>query len=157
VPVSIQCLYGSGAVDSAALADIERAHPVVIRAGQGRDNEHYAGPGLSPFCDRPLPSPPADCIRRSFDDVENLPAVRHDLSDRASRFGLSKGRIADLVIAVNELVSNALVHGLWLVNQLCDLVELRFGGNRTTFRVHLRLDGRPGAAALPGPRRRCLT
>jgi anti-sigma regulatory factor (Ser/Thr protein kinase) len=200
VPVSIQCLYDSGAVDSAALADIERAHPVVIRAGRRHANEHYAGPGLSPFCDRPLPSPPADCIRRSFDDVDSLPAVRRDLSDRASHFGLSKGRLADLVTAVNELVSNALVHGggrgvlrlwrdaaagtvtcevtgpgqiadqlagrrlapvsaggahgLWLVNQLCDLVEPRSRGNRTTVRVHLRLDGRPGAAALPEPRRR---
>ena len=39
-------------------------------------------------------------------------------------------------------------HGLWLVNQLCDLVELRSHRNRTTVRVHLRVDGQPGAAAL---------
>ena len=167
---------------------------MVIRAGHEHPNEHYAGPGLSPFCDLPLPAPPADCIRRSFNGVGSLPAVRRDLSDRASRFGLPTGRIADLVAAVNELVSNALLHGggqgvlrvwrdaaagtvtcevsgpgqiadqlagrrfvppsaggahgLWLVNQLCDLVELRSHRNRTTVRVHLRVDGQPGAAAL---------
>jgi anti-sigma regulatory factor (Ser/Thr protein kinase) len=187
VPVSVRCLYDSSALDSAALADIERAHPVVIRAGREHANEHYAGPGLSPFCDQPLSAPPADCIRRSLDGVRTLPAVRRDLSDRASRFGLPTGRIADLVAAVNELVSNALLHGggrgvlrvwrdtaagtvtcevsgpghiadqlagrrfvppsaggahgLWLVNQLCDLVELRSHAAGTTVRVHLRLDG----------------
>ena len=187
VPVSIQCLYDARAVDSAALADIERAHPVVFRSGRQQANADYAGPGLSEFCDRPLPAPPADCLRRSFDDVGSLPAVRHDVSDRASHLGLSSGRIADLVAAVNELVSNALLHGggrgvlrlwrdaaagtvtcdvtgpghiadqlagrvfvpasaggahgLWLVNQLCDLVELRSRSAETTVRVHLRLDG----------------
>ncbi len=29
-------------------------------------------------------------------------------------------------------------HGLWLVNQVCDLVELRSGGAGTTVRMHLR-------------------
>lgn len=190
VPVSVQCLYDSSALDSAALADIERAHPVVVRGGRQHANAGYAGPGLSPFCDQPLSSAPADSARRSFDQVGDLPAVRRHLTDRASRFGLSSGRIADLVTAVNELVSNALVHGggrgvlrvwrdaaagtvtcevtgpghiadqlvgrrfvpasaggshgLWLVNQLCDLVELRSHAAGTTVRVHLRLDGALG-------------
>jgi len=30
-------------------------------------------------------------------------------------------------------------HGLWVVNQLCDLVELRTGGTGTTIRLHMRL------------------
>lgn len=30
-------------------------------------------------------------------------------------------------------------HGLWLVNQLCDLVELRSGPGRTAIRLHMRL------------------
>ena len=195
VPVSIQCLYDAGAVDSAALADLKRAHPVVVRAGQRHANEDYAGPGLAPFCDRPLPPPPAGCIRRGFGDTDDLPAVRGHVRDQVAHWGLSKARIADLVAAVNELVSNVLVHGggrgvlrvwrdaaagtvtcevagpgqiadqlagrryapasaggahgLWLVNQLCDLVELRSHRNRTTVRVHLRVDGQPGAAALP--------
>ena len=184
----------AGAVDNAALADLERAHPVVVRGGQRHANEHYAGPGLSPFCDQPLPPPPVDCVRRGFGHADDLPAVRGQVRDQVAHWGMSKARIADLVAAVNELVSNALVHGggrgvlrvwrdaavgtvtcevsgpgqiadqlvgrrfvppsaggahgLWLVNQLCDLVELRSHRNRTTVRVHLRVDGQPGAAAL---------
>jgi anti-sigma regulatory factor (Ser/Thr protein kinase) len=30
-------------------------------------------------------------------------------------------------------------HGLWVVHQLCDLVELRTAGTGTTIRLHLRL------------------
>jgi anti-sigma regulatory factor (Ser/Thr protein kinase) len=36
-------------------------------------------------------------------------------------------------------------HGLWLVNQACDLVELRSGPAGTTVRVHMWLDGSPAA------------
>jgi anti-sigma regulatory factor (Ser/Thr protein kinase) len=32
-------------------------------------------------------------------------------------------------------------HGLWLVNQVCDLVELRSGRAGTTVRLHMRLTG----------------
>ena len=39
-------------------------------------------------------------------------------------------------------------NGLWVVNQLCDLVELRTGSTGTTFRLHIRL--RPGADAGGG-------
>jgi len=32
-------------------------------------------------------------------------------------------------------------HGLWLVNQVCDLVELRSGDAGTTVRMHMRRAG----------------
>jgi anti-sigma regulatory factor (Ser/Thr protein kinase) len=33
-------------------------------------------------------------------------------------------------------------HGLWLVNQVCDLVEIRTGSRGTVVRLHMRLPGR---------------
>ena len=42
VPVSVQCLYDSRALGRAALADIERAHPVLIRGGGRHANAGYA-------------------------------------------------------------------------------------------------------------------
>jgi anti-sigma regulatory factor (Ser/Thr protein kinase) len=39
--------------------------------------------------------------------------------------------------------------GLWVVNQVCDLVELRTGQRGTTIRMHMSL----GAAPAPGPAR----
>lgn len=184
-PISICCLYGAGAVDGAVRADVERAHPVLIRDGNQHANEHYADPGLFSSCDQPLPSPPGPVTWLAFDDVDDLPAVRQHVHDHADRFGLPDMRVDDLVVAVHELVSNALVHGggrgvlrvwndgtsgtltcevagpghitdplagrhfvlpsdggahgLWLVNQLCDLVQLRSRATGTTVRVHMRL------------------
>jgi anti-sigma regulatory factor (Ser/Thr protein kinase) len=40
-------------------------------------------------------------------------------------------------------------HGLWLVNLLCDLVELRSGQTGTTVRMHMRRGASPGITAVP--------
>ena len=42
-------------------------------------------------------------------------------------------------------------HGLWLVRQVCDLVELRSGSDGTTIRMHMALrDGRADTLAVRG-------
>jgi anti-sigma regulatory factor (Ser/Thr protein kinase) len=41
-------------------------------------------------------------------------------------------------------------HGLWLVYQVCDLVELRSDQNGTTIRMHMAIDP-PPAGAASGP------
>lgn len=192
VPISVHCLYGADAVDDVVRANVERAHPVLIRDGNQHANEHFAGPGLFPYCDQPLPSPPPDATLLRFDGVNDLPAVRQHVGDQAARFGLPDARTGDLVLAVNELASNAFLHGdgpgvlrvwhdrtsgrltcevagpgqiadplvgrrfrppsargghgLWLVNQLCDLVELRSHATGTTVWVHMRLHGGLSAA-----------
>jgi anti-sigma regulatory factor (Ser/Thr protein kinase) len=50
-------------------------------------------------------------------------------------------------------------HGLWVVNQVCDLVELRTGQGGTTFRLHMRLGElrtwpAPGSQRAAGTARR---
>lgn len=183
-PISIRCLYDARAVDDAVRADVERAHPVLIRDGAEHACEQYAGPGLFPSCDQPLPAPSAAVTRLGLDDVNDLHAVRRHVRDHAARSGLPDARIGDLVLAVNELVTNTFVHGggrgvlrvwhddisgtvtcevagpgriidplagrhcvpasaegghgLWLVNHLCDLVQLRSHTTGTTIRVHMR-------------------
>jgi anti-sigma regulatory factor (Ser/Thr protein kinase) len=106
------------------------------------------------------------------------------VSEQATHAGLTRGRTEDLVLAVNELATNAIRHGqgggllriwarpgrivcqiedrgritdppagrripapdiaggmgLWLVNPLCDLVEVRSIADGTTVRVHASLD-----------------
>jgi anti-sigma regulatory factor (Ser/Thr protein kinase) len=199
-PISVCCVYDARVVDGAVLAAVERTHPVLIRDGSRHASEHYAGPGLPPSCDQPLPSPPADAALLGFDDVNDLPAVRRHVRGYAARIGLPAARIGDLVVAVNELVGNACVHGggrgvcriwhdgasgtltcevagpghiadplagrrlvpvsagcghgLWLVNQLCDLVELRSQAAGTIVRVHMRLHGNLVRLGWRSPARR---
>jgi anti-sigma regulatory factor (Ser/Thr protein kinase) len=114
-------------------------------------------------------------------DVIRLAGVRHSVADRAEQAGLGPERTADLLLAVNEVATNALVHGsgdavlrvwveqnaivcevhdegrfddllagrhrppadavgqrgLWMVNQVCDLVEFRSGSRGTTIRLRV--------------------
>jgi anti-sigma regulatory factor (Ser/Thr protein kinase) len=42
--------------------------------------------------------------------------------------------------------------GLWVANQLCDLVQIRTSGDETTVRLHMRLDPRPTLRLLPSDR-----
>jgi anti-sigma regulatory factor (Ser/Thr protein kinase) len=50
------------------------------------------------------------------------------------------GRIEDPLAGRHRPIPDAVNgHGLWVVHQLCDLVELRTGGAGTTIRLHFRL------------------
>jgi anti-sigma regulatory factor (Ser/Thr protein kinase) len=51
------------------------------------------------------------------------------------------GRIADPLAGRVRHGPDDRGHGLWLVNQVCDLVEMRSGEGGTTVRMHLRLGG----------------
>ncbi|HEY1918789.1 MAG TPA: sensor histidine kinase [Streptosporangiaceae bacterium] len=59
-----------------------------------------------------------------------------------------QGWIADPLAGRTRRPATEPGHGLWVVNQVCDLVELRTGPSGTTFRLHMRL---PSAGS--GPRR----
>ena len=55
-----------------------------------------------------------------------------------------QGWIADPLAGRTRRPATEPGHGLWVVNQVCDLVELRTGQSGTTFRLHMRLP-RPGS------------
>ena len=51
------------------------------------------------------------------------------------------GNIADpLVGRQSPSLERVGGRGLWLANQLCDLVQIRSGGSGTVIRLHVRLD-----------------
>jgi anti-sigma regulatory factor (Ser/Thr protein kinase) len=55
------------------------------------------------------------------------------------------GRISDPLIGRRRPAPDAAAgHGLWVVHQVCDLVELRTGSGGTTIRLHMRLAGDGG-------------
>ena len=57
-----------------------------------------------------------------------------------------EGTIADPLVGTRRPAPDALGgHGLWLVRQVCDLVELNSDANGTTVRMHMALRTPPGA------------
>lgn len=177
------CPYDVSALDPAVVAHARRTHPLVCDPG-GRVRESAAYEGLEAAaapCRAPLPPAPADA-----QTLPILPAgllsLRAAVARRAERARLSHARREDLVLAVNELATNAIRHGggagalrmwetaaafvcevtdagrvehplagrelpepgqigrygLWLVNQLCDLVEQRTTPDGNVVRASMR-------------------
>jgi anti-sigma regulatory factor (Ser/Thr protein kinase) len=175
------CPYDTEALDPSVIDEARRSHPFVAEDGCAHASAQFAGLEAWPDrLDEPLPEPPPDAEALTF-DAADLEAVRHHVAREARRLGLEPARAEDLVVALNEVVSNSVRHGggggtlllwrddhavvgevrdrghiadplagrhhpsraleggrgLWLVNQLCDLVQVRNTGG-TVVRLHVR-------------------
>jgi anti-sigma regulatory factor (Ser/Thr protein kinase) len=176
------CPYDTEALDPTVIAEAHCSHPVIVAGGVERDSDDYHGIDVAaaPFAD-PLSEAPADAAAIGFAG-DSLEAVRQFVARHADLAGLDAARRADLVLAVNEVATNSVLHGggdgtllvwsegdtlvcdlrdtgrfdhplagrerpspdrvgghgLWLANQLCDLVQVRSFSTGTVVRLHLR-------------------
>jgi anti-sigma regulatory factor (Ser/Thr protein kinase) len=180
-PASMLCAYDTS-LSGEALAYAERTHPELLRAGSRERSSRYANPLETwRMAARPLPEPQRTLA--TLEVREDLPTMRGVVRRCARQVGLGEERAADLVLAADEAVANALQYGagtarvqvwvqdgrlvcevadrgvldeplagrvkpgpdsvrgrgLWVVNQLCDLVELRPGAVGTRVRMHMDL------------------
>ena len=126
--------------------------------------------------------PPPEALRELAFESHSLRSLRATIMHEAARAGLRSARMADLVVAVNEVATNSVRHaggrgrlrvwrddgalvcevrdggrignplsdrerpsadlrssrGLWLANQLCDLVQVRTLGDGGVVRLRMR-------------------
>jgi anti-sigma regulatory factor (Ser/Thr protein kinase) len=175
------CPYDTATLDSAVIADAERSHPWVRESGLARSSASFGGVHAFSTLDAPLDPAPATARSLAF-GWGSLRELRSIAAMEAARAGMLSARIADLVLAVNEVATNSLGHGggggrlriwrgaggvvcevsdtgrldrplvdrrrpgadagdsrgLWLANQLCDLVQLRSSAAGTIVRLHMQ-------------------
>jgi hypothetical protein len=125
------------------LEEAWRSHPFVSEGGVAMGSVPYRGleETAAPFA-APLPEPPAEAPELGF-GPGSLAGLRALVAERAADAGLDPARAADLVLAVDEVATNSLRRdggrGLWMVNQLCDLVQVRTfpSGVAVRMRVYL--------------------
>jgi anti-sigma regulatory factor (Ser/Thr protein kinase) len=188
-PWWLLCPYDTVALDPAVIDEARRSHPYVTDGETFNQSNDYRGLDASgaPF-DAPLSEPAARAYELAF-QAGDLVAVRGLVYGQATGAGLDSSKAADLALAVNEVVTNSLVHGggkgtlrvwrdstaltcevrdsgrldrplvdrerpapgargprgLWLANQLCDLVQIRTFATGTAVRLHMWLKA-PSAA-----------
>ena len=176
------CPYDTVALDDDVIAEAMRSHATLVDGDDERVSPDFVGLDAiaAPF-DWPLPDPPPHAVSMVF-DLGPLHTVREFVARHATDAGLSAGRVADLVVAVNELATNSLRHGggqgllrtwldddsviceisddgriedplvgrerrsmdsvggrgLWIANQLCELVQVRTFETGSVVRVHMR-------------------
>ena len=179
---SLLCPYDVDTLDDSVIDEARASHPYVREAGRTRTSPHYRGTEASaaPFAE-PLPEPPVTALQVPF-GVRTLKATREVVARFATDAGCGARRAADLVVAVNEITTNSLLHaggdgmlrlwqdgdtliaevqdrgrlddplvgrarpapeqengrGLWVANQLCELVQVRAVATGTVVRLHAR-------------------
>jgi anti-sigma regulatory factor (Ser/Thr protein kinase) len=108
------CPYDTNALDPAVIEEARRSHAVVVEDGVGRDSvacrslEEIA----APFAE-PLPEPPGRLYEFTF-QAHTLHALRRFVTRHAASAGMSAELAQQLVLAVNEVASNSVLHaGGW--------------------------------------------
>jgi anti-sigma regulatory factor (Ser/Thr protein kinase) len=182
---SLLCPYDTLSLSVDVIEEARRNHPLLREGEHFTQSADYPGAEFlaTPF-DEPLPDPPQAVPVLSF-AASSLRDVRALISAHAAQAGLSRGRAADLLLAVNEVATNSLLHGggrgtvrvwreddalvcevrdegriedplagrrrpasdseggrgLWLANQVCELVQLRTFLAGSVIRLHMRVAG----------------
>ena len=108
---SLVCAYDASALDPATVAAAHATHPALTSGGHSRTSPGYVPPAeYAAASAPPIPSPPEGAESLAF-DVEALGAVRRWAQSWADREHLGEDTARDLLIAVHEIVSNAVEHG----------------------------------------------
>ncbi|MEA2656177.1 MAG: hypothetical protein QOI23_1542 [Chloroflexota bacterium] len=182
-PWWLLCPYDTEAMDPSVIDEARRSHPYVTDGNTFQRSNDYRGLDAcgAPF-DVPLPEPGSGVLEMAF-AASNLTEVRGLVGKVASEAGLAPARAANLVLAVNEVATNSILHGggngsmriwrdagalsceirdtghidkplvdreapgqdhagprgLWLANQLCDLIQIRSFPGGSAVRLHMWL------------------
>ena len=180
-PWWLLCPYDTTSLDPAVLADARRTHPFV---DDDPSELHRHLDSETAFAE-PLPEPaPGTPVDELAFDHSTLRLVREAVRAAAERAGLHE-RVADIVLAANELATNSTRHGgghgrlrswregstlvlevrdaghitdplvgriapsldrvggrgVWMCNQLCDLVQVQSSPAGTAVRLHVDVAG----------------
>jgi anti-sigma regulatory factor (Ser/Thr protein kinase) len=111
-PVTLICPYDARVLPPDIIEHARSTHPEIVGSDGAKDSETYEDPlefcrRLNDAVTRPTGDPDAEI---SF-GLADLPAVRRSVGDLAIRAGLARSRADELVMAVNEIATNAVVHG----------------------------------------------
>jgi SAM-dependent methyltransferase/anti-sigma regulatory factor (Ser/Thr protein kinase) len=110
-PVTILCPYDADGLDPPVLADAVSTHPMVVEHGEWRSSPGFADPArVFDAWNRPLPEPQAVPSTLVFTAPHGPRQVRRLTYNVAAQAGLTGRRLTDLLLAVNELSVNTLLH-----------------------------------------------
>jgi anti-sigma regulatory factor (Ser/Thr protein kinase) len=177
------CPYDTSTLPADVIEEARRSHPYVRADDRSVESASFPGAqALAAPLDEPLPPPPGDATLLAFGGG-GIAGLRRFVHRAGVAAGLSADRVADLVLAVNEIATNSVVHGggagtlcvwqepdrvvcevrdggriedplvdrrqpsddpaasrgLWIANQLCELVQVRAFADGGAVRLHMHL------------------
>jgi anti-sigma regulatory factor (Ser/Thr protein kinase) len=111
-PATLICPYDARVLPPEIIAHAHSTHPEIVGAAGTSLSEGYEEP--IEFCarlDSSVSRPATDPDQEITFGLGDLSALRRIVGDRATAAGLSRSRADELVLAVNEVATNAVVHG----------------------------------------------
>jgi anti-sigma regulatory factor (Ser/Thr protein kinase) len=133
LPITVLCPYRT---DDPDLARVEATHPRLVTATGMVSSGSYRPP-VEALVEYPPPPPPElgpPAAELSF-GPDGLGELRHLVAEVVGRSGTAPDRVADLVLAVNEIGSNSIEHGagegrlrLWMTDEAVT-AEIAYGGS----------------------------
>jgi len=110
-PVTMLCPYDADRLDPSVLADALSTHPMVFEHAEWRASPGFADPtSVVDAWNTPLPEPQSVPSTLVFSAPHGPRQVRRLTHDTAVRAGLTGQRLTDMLLAVNELSVNTLLH-----------------------------------------------
>lgn len=110
-PAYILCPYDATRLDTSVLTDATRTHSVLSTGTERWASPGYADPvAVAMLFDHPLPSPPLDADVLVINRSTGPRTARRFAHEFAEHAGMAPERVADLRLAVQELVVNTVVH-----------------------------------------------
>ncbi|MET1058105.1 MAG: sensor histidine kinase [Nocardioides sp.] len=110
-PLTLLCPYDATRLPRELFDISRRTHDSVIDATGQRPNEHFADPSALILGLATVTSPPAGALSLRCDEALDLSSARRFVRDHATRAHLDRDAVDDLVLAVSEILTNALTHG----------------------------------------------
>jgi anti-sigma regulatory factor (Ser/Thr protein kinase) len=178
VEMWLLCPYDTKELPPAVIAEARHSHPFIVDGTGSRQSTEYRNPPA--LFDAALSDSPIESREHRI-EPSTLTMLRTVVTAAATQAGLEQERIANIVMATNEVATNSLQHGgghgtlrhwrddgaliieirdrgafdrllvdrerpgsdveasrgLWLTNQLCDLVQIRSYSRETVVRLHM--------------------
>jgi anti-sigma regulatory factor (Ser/Thr protein kinase) len=107
----VRCPYDATSLPPAWLEDAARTHPLIGTPARIAASSDYRDPTLAAASFAPpLPEPPATAVRLTV-RLGDLSRLRQLVAELAGAAGLPDTRAGDLVVAVDELAANSILHG----------------------------------------------
>jgi anti-sigma regulatory factor (Ser/Thr protein kinase) len=111
-PLWSMCAYDTRSTPAEVLADVARTHPNVAAPGDRHlTSPEYVEPELFLRHDRPVPPDPLQLTPPTVELADPSPSSARAALARIGGDVLSADKLADLRIAVTEIVTNAMSHG----------------------------------------------
>jgi len=112
MPVTFICPYDAAALPAEVIAHARNTHPQVVDRDGVSESDVYEDP--IEFCrrlDEAIERPAGEPLLKASFVLADLPALRRLIASTGTAAGLTPSRADELVLAANEIATNALVHG----------------------------------------------